>query len=1128
MPVLAFAVLALGLDVAAMAQVRSSPNQARSGAAEKSGSAGNYINVTATAGVAMPGVVTEAVAWGDYDGDGDVDVYFANQGPNKLFRNNLDGFIEALTIVDNVGDPLQDKAAAFGDVANQGPNKLARNSQDTYFEDVTLIANVGDPRHGKAAAFGDFDNDGDLDLYVVNSYGESDVLYRNELVPTGVAVFTDVSSTAGLTETRSQGAVVLADVNSDGRLDAYVAARGKDILYKNLGAMQFIAQDLNVFASPTREGSGVVAADFDDNGWIDIFATNRNGEPAQLLMNVNGTLTNRAIEFGIGAVGEGSGVLAIDYNRDRRFDLFWGRQPIVAGREKPNELYRNDGNNTFTEVAATAGTQDLFGWAMGCNAADYDNDGQMDFFLANGGSSASASSVLYRNVGGGLFLNDNFEVVGGTSGDCRGVAFADYDNDGDMDLCVTGGAGTETRLWRNDLPTFNNNWVKVALRGRVSNRTAIGARVEVIVNNASFVQDVSGGAGLGSQNEQRLHFGVGATTVVDFVKIRWPNGRTQLLSNVSVNQTIDVIEPTPTADLDRDGRVGVGDLLLLLASWGECLNCAADLNSDGAVTLPDLLDLLNSFSAVGSSIVSPFPTPVSGWTPLTTSPDSIVIYVSSSEGDDANTGLSPLTPVRSLGRGVSLVRNGFPDWLLLKRGDVWIDESFGTWTRSGRSGEEPAVIGSYGADAARPFIMSGAERAIVTWDGADFVAIVGLHFEPSPGNPAGTNGVAWRGRTGGLLLEDLYVAGYKKNLQIQNDADVGPIENVVIRRCIIVDSQLPNSQGIYAWNAAITIDECVFDRNGYLPAWEIHNHGLYLDGDAPYMDYTVRRTVVTRSGSQGFKVQPKGGEHEVSDNLCIANPIHMGIGGIHSSQTGPGLGIDVLNNVLLEPTDIEGQPRGWGIILNNLVTANVQNNILAHRDPALFAGPAILAGDPMFGSDGAGINNLMIQNNIIHNWLGSVEIRNGDLSQYSNITIRDNTIQNTTTSNNPPLIDVFELPLQITQVGGNSYYSSKNQSFTAGGQDMSYAQWLVATQEMTSSFGVRNFVDPNRTIASYMISIGAGLTLEDFVNAARQQAKGTGMGLVDGQMTVLPAAPGAWRVEFDATTVNAYIRAGFQ
>jgi len=460
-----------------------------------------FTDVTEEVGASFTGQLIESVAWGDYDNDGDEDLYLSGDGPNHLLRNDGGG----------------------------------------RFTDVTDQARVGNARFSVGTAFGDLDNDGDLDLYVVNFDRGLDVLYRNDgpVGAGGAYRFSDVTVSAGATIERSSRGMAFVDYDRDGLLDIFVLAIGRNILYHNEGGLRFrnVAAELGV--DQDDQGVGVVAADIDGNGWPDLYTGNRSGNLSNLYMNRDGVFEDIATAAGITARGLGMGVLAFDADNDLDFDLYWTAWP-GDGSVVRNRLYENLGDLEFSNGARASGTDDPTGWGISINAADIDLDGWQDFFVTNGFSDASGPNVLFLNQRNGSFA-DVTGAIGGGLFDGRGVAFSDYDNDGDLDLVVTADVGTPTRVWRNDSPT-GNHWLGLRLVGTVSNRSAIGARVTVTTSEGSMVQEVSGGAGRGSQNSLPLEFGLGAATVVEELTVRWPSGAVQTLRNVVVDQYLDLTE----------------------------------------------------------------------------------------------------------------------------------------------------------------------------------------------------------------------------------------------------------------------------------------------------------------------------------------------------------------------------------------------------------------------------------------------------------------------------------------------------------------------------------------------------------------------------------------------------------
>ena len=463
-----------------------------------------FTDVTDTAGVALDGVLNESVAWGDYDNDGDEDLYLTNDGPNNLFRNEGGGL----------------------------------------FTDVTDLAGAGNDRFSVGAAFGDLDNDGDLDLYVVNFRTGPDVLYRND-GPTGSEneyVFTDITLDAGVVEERSSRPVALLDFNRDGLLDIFVMSIGENILYENLGDMTFVDVSGDVGVRDSVTGVGIAATDVNNDGWIDVFTGNRSGDINSLYMNRGGTFEDISEAAGIDSRGLGMGVMSLDYDNDLDFDLYWTTWPGEGVTPVPNALFENRGDESFLDVAAATDTTDPNGWGISGNVGDIDLDGWMDMVVTNGFSETTTANVLFRNNAGETFSDVTAQLEGGALFDGRGAAFADYDNDGDLDLIITGGPTAVTRLWRNDTNSGNRG-LTLKLRGTASNASAIGARVEVTTDRQITVQEVSGGAGRGSQNSLPLEFGLGASRSAEEIFVRWPSGTTERFGPVRAGRTIEVVEP---------------------------------------------------------------------------------------------------------------------------------------------------------------------------------------------------------------------------------------------------------------------------------------------------------------------------------------------------------------------------------------------------------------------------------------------------------------------------------------------------------------------------------------------------------------------------------------------------------
>ncbi len=494
-----------------------------------------FTDVTSEAGVALSNTLNESVAWGDVDNDGDSDLYLTNNAPNVLLRN--DG-------VDGFGFPI--------------------------FTDISAAAGVDDGGFSVGAAFGDLDNDGDVDLYVVSFGVGPDVLYRNDTsqrAARGIPTFTNVTVAAGINDETSSRGVTLVDFDHDGLLDIYVNAIGSDILYRNLGNLTFT----NVAASAgvdtnTGQGVGVVATDINDDGWIDLFTGNRSFDPNRLFMNLgDGTFSDVTTASSITETGLGMGVCALDMDNDLDSDLYWTSWP-GGTPPQPNAMYENLGPvgalpmvPIFDDATVSSSTEDPLGWGISCNAGDIDNDGFEDLAITNGFDPSTTPNVLFHNQGDGTFADATNLLENGADYDGRGVAFADFDLDGDIDLILTGGPTDDTRLWRNDSLT-NHHWLTVRLRGTVSNRSAIGARAWVETQEGTVMREVSGGAGRGSQNDLPLEIGLGNANEVLGIRVRWPSGLESVITDLEADQRLDLDESMVFANGFERGDISAWDV----------------------------------------------------------------------------------------------------------------------------------------------------------------------------------------------------------------------------------------------------------------------------------------------------------------------------------------------------------------------------------------------------------------------------------------------------------------------------------------------------------------------------------------------------------------------------------------
>ena len=448
---------------------------------------GTFTDVTESAGVAARGLFGMGVAVGDYDNDGFEDLYIAGYSRSILYHNNGNGKFTDVT----------DKAR----VANR----------DSW---------------ASSAAWFDYDHDGKLDLIIANYL---------DFTPAGNLICVEQGQRAYCHPNKYHGQ--------------------KPTLFHNNGDGTFtdVSRASKLGLKPGN-GLGVVCFDYDGDGWTDVFLANDSMENFLYKNRGNGTFDEVALETGV-AFGEngkaeaGMGVDAADYDRDGFPDLFVTHLDLEY-----NRLYRNQRDGTFTDATFSAklgaGTFTMSGF--GTRFVDYDNDGWRDLFIANGhvldnvhllhrGTTYAEAKTIYRNVGG-VFRDVTPQL--GTDLTIprvsRAAAFGDYDNDGDVDVVVTNN-DDYPQLFRNDGGN-RNHWLEVRLVGTRSSRDGIGSKVKILADGVAQTDEAKGGMSYQAAHDPRIHFGLGQAARVRLLEIDWPSGAITKLSNLAADRCITLKE----------------------------------------------------------------------------------------------------------------------------------------------------------------------------------------------------------------------------------------------------------------------------------------------------------------------------------------------------------------------------------------------------------------------------------------------------------------------------------------------------------------------------------------------------------------------------------------------------------
>ena len=498
------------------------------------------------------------LAFFDYDNDGWLDIYLTN-------GSRLD---------------------AQWPAGKEPTTHLFKNNRDGTFTDVTEKSGIGRSGWQTGVCVGDYDNDGWDDLFC--TFWGHNILFHNN----GNGTFTDVTQKAGLSQSKGRWGTgcTFLDYDRDGHLDLFVCnfvkldpdkpptvddmnfcqwkgvptmcgPRGlpgdTDLLYHNNGDGTFsdVSEKAGITKPGPRYSITAVSYDFNNDGWPDIYVA-VDSEPSMMFQNnKDGTFTDVAVMTGCaynddGHEQAGMGLGVADYDCDGWLDIF-----KTNFADDTCNLYHNNGDGTFSDLSFNSGVginNNYVAW--GCGFIDYDNDGWSDIIQVNGhvypeidkynfGETFKNPRLVYKNLGNGHFKDVSSEMGPGITArfSSRGAAFGDYDNDGGMDILI---------LNMNDLPSLlhnvggnKQNWIKLKLVGTKCNRTAIGARVRVVTGKHAQMDEVHSGTSVMSQNDLRLHFGLGNVETVDLIEVKWPTTqKLERFTQVKANQILTIRE----------------------------------------------------------------------------------------------------------------------------------------------------------------------------------------------------------------------------------------------------------------------------------------------------------------------------------------------------------------------------------------------------------------------------------------------------------------------------------------------------------------------------------------------------------------------------------------------------------
>jgi hypothetical protein len=482
--------------------------------------------------------ISYGAAWSDYDNDGNLDLLIAGS-PTTFYRNMGNGTFEDVTDAAGLSN-IAAVAGVFGDYDNDGcpdlfinvlsrtpdsGDKLFHNNCKGKFRDATIAAKIEGflgVRSNTGAAWADYDNDGYLDLYIADNgdyYNLSlttlnfkpNILYHNN----GDGTFTDVTRFAGV----------------DGITQCIPPHSSFSRIKRTING------EIKLSFQPAW-------LDYNGDNFMDLFVATDGGVSPLYKNNGDGTFTDVTREAGLCMRGTGMGVAVGDYDNDGDFDIYVTNVGV-------NYMWENNGNETFTEVAKKLSASDPSHVGWGTNFLDYDNDGYLDLYVVNGSGNPGDSILeladdtldkFYHGTEGKFEdLTEELKITGDDKKE--GSAVGDFNNDGYDDIIVLSAARTKkdlNRLYKN--VGSGNNWLKIKLRGKKSNRDAVGAKIKLTTGGEMQTRQLESGGSFLSQNSLWQTFGLGKSESVDEVEIKWPSGIVQTLKDIAANQIVTIEE----------------------------------------------------------------------------------------------------------------------------------------------------------------------------------------------------------------------------------------------------------------------------------------------------------------------------------------------------------------------------------------------------------------------------------------------------------------------------------------------------------------------------------------------------------------------------------------------------------